>query len=33
MITAAADGTEAHYYRTSTGTEVDLVLTLPGGKL
>ena len=22
-----------HYYRTSNGTEVDLVLTLPGGKL
>ena len=33
LIAAAPDGTEAHYYRTSTGTEVDLVLTLPGGKL
>jgi len=22
--------TEAHYYRTSTGNETDLVLTLPG---
>jgi predicted AAA+ superfamily ATPase len=33
LITCAPDGTEAHYYRTSAGTEVDLVLTLPGGKL
>jgi len=33
LITAAPDGTEAHYYRTSNGTEVDLILTLPGGKL
>jgi predicted AAA+ superfamily ATPase len=33
LITAAPDGTDAHYYRTSTGSEVDLVLTLPGGKL
>jgi predicted AAA+ superfamily ATPase len=33
LITAAPDGTEAHYYRTATGTEVDLVLILPGGKL
>ena len=33
LITAAPDGTEANYYRTSNGTEVDLVLTLPGGQL
>jgi len=33
LIAAAPDGTQAHYYRTATGTEVDLVLTLPGGKL
>jgi predicted AAA+ superfamily ATPase len=33
LIATAPDGTEAHYYRTSIGTEVDLVLTLPGGKL
>ena len=33
LIAAVPDGTEAHYYRTATGTEVDLVLTLPGGKL
>jgi hypothetical protein len=26
-------GTEAHNYRTSDGNEIDLVLTLPGGKL
>jgi predicted AAA+ superfamily ATPase len=31
MIAVAPDGTEAHYYRTSNGIEVDLVLTLPGG--
>jgi len=29
LITSAPDGTEAHYYRTTNGTEVDLVLTLP----
>ena len=33
LIAAAPDGTEAHFYRTATGNEVDLVLTLPGGKL
>jgi hypothetical protein len=33
LIGAAPDGTEAHYYRTATGTEIDLILTLPGGKL
>jgi len=33
MIMTAPDGTEAHYYRTSNGTDVDLILTLPGGKL
>lgn len=33
LIASAPDGTEAHYYRTSNGTEVDLVLSLPGGKL
>jgi uncharacterized protein len=33
LITTAPDGTVAHYYRTSNGTEIDLVLTLPGGKL
>jgi len=33
LIAAAPDGTEAHYYRTSNGNEVDLVLALPGGKL
>jgi uncharacterized protein len=31
MMAVAPDGTEAHYYRTSNGIEVDLVLTLPGG--
>jgi hypothetical protein len=33
LIMTAPDGTEAHYYRTSNGTEIDLILTLPGGKL
>ncbi len=33
LIAAAPDGTEAHFYRTATGNEIDLVLTLPGGKL
>lgn len=33
LLTAAPRGTEAHFYRTSTGNEIDLVLTLPGGKL
>jgi predicted AAA+ superfamily ATPase len=33
LIALAPDGTEAYYYRTSNGTEVDLVLMLPGGKL
>jgi predicted AAA+ superfamily ATPase len=32
LIAAAPDDTEAHFYRTSNGTEVDLVLALPGGK-
>jgi uncharacterized protein len=33
LIAAAPDGTEAHYYRTATGVEVDLALTLPDGTL
>ena len=33
LIAAAPDGAEAHYYRTSNGTKIDLILTLPGGKL
>jgi predicted AAA+ superfamily ATPase len=33
LIAAAPEGTEAHYYRTSNGTEVDLLLTIPGGEL
>lgn len=33
LMATAPDGTEAHFYRTATGEEVDLVLTLPGGKL
>jgi len=33
LIQAAPDGTEASYYRTSHGAEIDLVLAMPGGKL
>jgi predicted AAA+ superfamily ATPase len=33
LIAAAPEGTEAHFYRTSAGAEIDLVLTLPGGQL
>jgi predicted AAA+ superfamily ATPase len=33
LITAAPRGSEANFYRTSNGHEIDLVLTLPGGKL
>jgi uncharacterized protein len=33
LIIASPDGTEGHHYRTSNGTEVDLVLTLPNGEL
>ncbi len=33
LIAAAPDGTEPNFYRTQRGAEVDLVLTLPGGKL
>jgi predicted AAA+ superfamily ATPase len=33
LISLAPEGTEAHYYRTAVGIEIDLVLTLPDGKL
>jgi hypothetical protein len=33
LIASSPDGTEAHYYRTVTGVEIDLVLKLPRGKL
>ncbi len=32
LIAAAPDGTEACFYRTSGGAEVDLLLVLPGGE-
>ena len=32
LIAAAPMGTEAYFYRTSAGAEVDLVLALPGGR-
>jgi len=33
LLVAAPRGAEAHYYRTSAGAEIDLVLTLPGGAI
>lgn len=33
LIAAAPEGTEASFYRTSAGAEIDLVLTLPNRKL
>jgi predicted AAA+ superfamily ATPase len=31
LITASPEGTQACFYRTAAGAEIDLVLTLPGG--
>ena len=33
LIEAAPDGTAAHFYRSHSGAEIDLVLDLPGGAL
>ena len=33
LLVLAPWGATANYYRTATGNEIDLVLTLPGGKL
>jgi len=33
LLAAAPDGTDAHFYRTSAGAEIDLVLTLPKQQL
>ena len=33
LLAVAPEGTEANYYRTSAGAEIDLVLTMPGGHL
>lgn len=32
LISTAPEGTDAAFYRTSAGAEIDLVLTLPGGR-
>ncbi len=32
LLTAAADGAQAYFYRTSGGAEVDLLLVWPGGE-
>jgi predicted AAA+ superfamily ATPase len=33
MIAAAPEGTQANFYRTAAGAEIDLLLTLPSGEL
>lgn len=33
LIAAAPEGTQANFYRTAAGAEIDLLLTLPGGVL
>lgn len=33
LLVLAPRGTEANFYRTAAGAEIDLVLTLPGGEL
>jgi predicted AAA+ superfamily ATPase len=33
MIAVAPEGTQANFYRTAAGAEIDLLLTLPGGAL
>lgn len=33
LIAAAPEGTEAHFFRTVAGAEIDLLLSLPGGRL
>lgn len=33
LITSAPEGTEAYYYGTSGGAEIDLLLHLPGGRM
>ena len=33
LIAASPRGTGAHFYRTTNGAEIDLLLTLPGGRL
>ncbi len=33
LCAAAPEGTQANFYRTSAGAEIDLVLTLPGGQI
>ncbi len=32
LIAAAPEGSRANFYRTSAGAEIDLILTLPGGR-
>ncbi len=32
LLSAAPEGTSAHFYRTAAGAEIDLMLQLPGGR-
>lgn len=33
LLSAAPEGAEGHFYRTSGGAEIDLLLSFPGGRL
>ena len=33
LLSASPEGTEAGFYRTAAGAEIDLLLSLPGGRL
>lgn len=33
LLAASPRGTDAHFYRTSAGAEIDLLLTMPGGDI
>lgn len=33
LLAAAPEGVEGYFYRTSSGAEIDLVLTFPGGRI
>ena len=33
LIAASPEGTQAHFFRTAAGAEIDLLLDLPGGRL
>jgi predicted AAA+ superfamily ATPase len=33
LLAAAPEGVQGHFYRTSGGAEIDLLLSFPGGRL